>query len=145
MNSAILQTPARIRLYWYVWMALVAVAFALRFTVFFGAREQRLFGLATAYALGPWLPITALNFVEWHRLASYLKSHHNPQWEQLNCIPLLGCVGHNGFRMIRWLYSKDDFGDPVVASMKAEHRQFIRWVLTVFFSYIFIMPVLLGL
>ncbi len=110
MNSAILQNPSRIRLYWYVWLALVAVAFALRFTVFSGASEKRLFGLTTAYAIGTWLPVMALNFVEGRRLSSCLKSRHPQQWEQLNYIPFLGCVGQNGFRMVRWLYSKEDFG-----------------------------------
>jgi hypothetical protein len=145
MNNVTLQNPSRIGFYWCVWVALVVVAFALRFTVFSGASEQRLFGLATAYGLGTWLPIMALNLVEGRRLGSYLRDRHRQQWEQLNYIPVLGCVGHNGFRMVRWLYSKEDFGDPVVAAMKAEHRRFIRWVLTVFFSYIIIMPVLLGL
>lgn len=145
MNAAIFQSPSRIRLYWCAWMALVAVAFALRFTLFAGAGEQQLFGLATGYAIGTWLPTMALNFIEGRRLSSYMKMRHPQQWEHLNYIPILGCVGHNGFRVVPWLYSKEDFGDPVVAAMKAEHRRFIRWVLTVFFSYIIIMPVLLGL
>lgn len=145
MNNAILQNPSRIRFYWCVWMALVAVAFALRFTVFSGASEQRLFGLASAYGIATWLPIMALNLVEGRRLGSYPRSRHPQQWEQLNYVPFLARVGHNGFRMLRWLYSKEDFGDPLVATMKAEHRRFIRWVLTVFFSYIIILPVLLGL
>jgi len=34
---------------------------------------------------------------------------------------------------------------PVVASMKREQRRFIRFVLTVFFSCLIVMPVLLGL
>jgi hypothetical protein len=145
MSSAILQKPSRITVYWYAWMTFVAVAFALRFTVFLAASEHQLFGLATAYALGTWLPLMALNFVEGRHLASYLKSRHPRQWEQLNYIPFLGCVGHNGFRVVRWLYSKEDFGDPAVTAMKSEHRRFIRLVLTVFFSYIAIMPMLLGL
>jgi hypothetical protein len=145
MNTATLQKPSRTRLYWYVWAAFVGVTLALRFTVFSGASEQRLFQLATAYAVGTWLPIMALNFIEGRRLASYLKSCHYQQWEQLSYIPFLGFVGHNGFRMVRWLYSKDDFGDPVLASMKREHRRFLRWVFIVFFSYVIIMPVLLGL
>ncbi len=60
-------------------------------------------------------------------------------------ISLLGCVGHNGFRMLRWFYSKEDVGDPAVTAMKLEHRSFIRLALTGFYSYIVIMPVQLGL
>jgi len=143
MNSAILRNPVRIRLYWSIWIALVAVAFALRFTLFWGASEQRRFALATGYGLGTWLPIMALNLIEGRNLTLTLRSRHYREWEQLNYVPFLGCVGHNGFRMLRWLYSKEDFGDPIVVSLKAEHRSFIRFVLTVFLSYIVIMPGLL--
>jgi len=145
MNSAILHRASRVRIYWFVWMALVAVAFALRFTFFAGASEQRLFGLATGYGIGTWLPVIALNYIEGHRLTSYLRRRHRQQWDELNYIPLLGCVGHNGFRMVRWLYSNEDFGDPMVTELKTDYRHFIRFLLTVFFSYLIIMPGLLGL
>jgi len=145
MNSAIPRKPTRLRVYWCVWMVLVAAAFVLRFTCFAGASEQRLFGLATAYGLGTWLPLMALNYIEGHRLNSHLKSHHRQQWDKINYIPLFGCVGHNGFRMVRWLYSKEDFGDPKVTELKTDYRYFMVFLLTVFFSFIIIMPVLLGL
>jgi hypothetical protein len=77
-------------------VALVAVTFALRFTVFSGASEQRLFGLATAYVIGTWLPIMALNFIEGRRCTSCVKNRRRRQWQQLNYIHFLGCVGHNG-------------------------------------------------
>jgi len=145
MRITTFQQTSHIRAYWYAWLGIAAVALVLRFTVFLGASEQRLFGLATAYMISTWLPIIALNLVEGHRLTAYLRIHHPQQWEQISYISFLGFAGRNGFRETRWLYSQDDFGDPVVASMKKERRRFIRWVLTVFFSYIVMMPVLLGL
>lgn len=123
----------------------MALALALRFTVFLGAKEGQLAGLAVAYAMGTWLPIMVLNLVESRHLGSYLRSCHRNRWEELNYIPVLGCVGHNGFRMVRWLYSKEDFGDPKVVTMKAEYRGFVRLAMAVFFSYLVIMPVLFGL
>ncbi len=145
MKSVVLQRSSRIKLYWCVWLVLVAVAVALRFTFFAGASEQRLFTLASSYAIGTWLPIIALNLMEGHRLTAYLKTRHYQKWEELNYVPILRCVGHNGFRMVRWLYSKDDFGDPALARLKSEYRRFIRFALSVLLSYVIIMPVLLGL
>lgn len=121
------------------------MAIVLRFTVFLGANEQRLFGLATAYWISTWLPIMALNFFEGRRMTEYLSIHHHQQWELVSYSSFMGIAGRNGFRELRWLYSQDDFGDPVVASMKKNRRRFIRWVLTVFFSYFVMMPLLLGL
>ncbi|HXR08619.1 MAG TPA: hypothetical protein VN765_14885 [Candidatus Acidoferrum sp.] len=145
MKSTTVQQTSHIRAYWYAWLGIAAVALVLRFTVFLGASEQRLFGLATAYGISTWLPIMALNFFEGRRLTEYLRIHHPHQWEPISHISFMGVAGRYGFRETRWLYSQDDFGDPVVASMKKDRRRFIRWALTVFFSYIVIMPVLLGL
>jgi hypothetical protein len=55
----------------------------------------------------------------------------------------LGPGGQNSVRFLPWLYSRDDLGDPVVASLKQEHRDFLRWWLTVFVSYLVVLPVLL--
>jgi hypothetical protein len=144
MESTTIQKTSHIHGYWYAWLGIAAVALVLRFTVFLGAGEQRLFGLATAYFVSTWLLVMVLNLIEWRRLTAYVRTHHPHQWEQIGCISILGIAGRNGFREIRWLYSQDDFGDPIVANLKIEQRRFIRWVLTVFFSYIVMMPVLLG-
>jgi hypothetical protein len=112
--------------------------------VFLEADADRLFALDTAYGLGTWLPVMALNVIEGRRLVSHLKMHHPQNWGRLTCVPGLGFGMHNGFRFLRWLYSSDDFGDSTVASLKQELRRFYLWVLTVFFSYVIIMPVLLG-
>jgi hypothetical protein len=145
MKSTTVQQTSHIRAYWYAWLGITAVALILRFTVFLGASEPRLFGLAAAYGIGTWLPIIALNFFERRRLTEYLRIHHPQQWESISYISIMGVAVRNGFRERRWLYSQDDFGDPVVAIMKKDLRRFVRWVLTVLFSYIVIMPVLLGL
>lgn len=134
----------RFQVYWWAWLILVGVVFVLRFTVFSGAGEPSLVRLALVYGIGSWLPVMALNLVEGRRLSSYMRSCHAQHWDRLNYIPLFGCVGHNGFRVIPWLYSTEDFGDPVVAALKADYRRFIRWAVTVFFSHVIVIPVLLG-
>jgi hypothetical protein len=145
MNNAVAQPPPRIKLYWCVWLGVVALALLLRFTIFLGASSERLFALASAYALGTWIPIMALNFIEGRRLSSYLQKHHPAKWEWLTYVPGLGSGMHNGFRSLRWLFSSDDLGDRAVADMKQRQRRFLYWDFTVFCSYLVIMPLLLGL
>ena len=145
MNTVIVHHASRIRIYWSAWLAVVALALLLRFTVFLGASSNNLFALASVYAVSTWLSVMVLNVVEGRRLSSYLREHHPQKWAWLTYVPGLGSGMHNGFRTLRWLYSADDLDDPVVAGIKKEHRRFIKWMLTVFFSYIVVMPVLLGL
>jgi hypothetical protein len=83
--------------------------------------------------------------IEGRRLSSYIREHHPEKWQWLTYVLGFGWGIHNGFRTLRWLYSADDLGDPVVADIKKEQKRFIKWMLTVFFSYIVVMPVLLGL
>ena len=142
MSTDILQRTSRIRRYWYVWLSIVACAVILRFTVFFGVASDQRFGLAIIYMLVTWLPIMVLNLIEGRRLMHYLETRHYRKWEELTYVPGFGSGGHNGFRSLPWLYSADDLGDPIVASLKAEQRRFIRFVLTVFFSYLVVLPLL---
>lgn len=145
MNTTATQETSRTRIYWCAWLGVVALALLLRFTVFLGASSHRLFVLASAYGLGTWIPIMVLNFIEGRRLSSYLRIHHPAKWEWLTYVPGFGSGMHNGFRSLPWLLSSDDLGDPVVAAMKQQQRRFLYWVLTVFLSYLIIMPVLSGL
>lgn len=145
MSAIAVQNTSRIRIYWCAWLAVVALAFTLRYTVFFGASSDRLFGLATVYAVSTWLPVMVLNVIEGRKLSSYLREHHPDKWQWLTFVPGLGAGMHNAFRSLPWLYSADDLGDPVVAALKTDQKRFIKWTLTVFFSYIVVMPVLLGL
>ena len=133
---------SHIRIYWRVWLGMVALALGLRFTLFLGVGAEQRFSLPIIYAVCTWLPAMALNAIEGRRLMSYLKSHHRQKWEELTYVPGFGSGGRNSFRTIPWLYSGDDLGDPSVANMKTEHRRFIRLMLTVFFSYLILMPVL---
>ena len=105
MKSTTVQQTSHIRAYWYAWLGIAAVALVLRFTVFRGASERRLFGLATTYVVSTWLPLMALNFFEGRRLAKYLEIHHPRQWELISGISFMGVSCRNGFREMRWLYS----------------------------------------
>src|SRR6266498_2221316 len=142
MSGTISPQRSRVTIYWRVWLAIVAFALLLRFTVFLRASSDQRFSLAITYALCTWVPVMILNVVEGRRLMVYLKSHHRQKWEELTYVPGFGSGGQNSFRAVPWLYSPDDLGDPAVAIMKADHRRFIRLMLTVFFSFLVLMPLL---
>ncbi len=127
-----------------VWLAAMAVAMVVRFTLFAGADGERLFGLAMVYAVGTWLPVMSANMVEGRRLTGYLREHHPRKLAELAGVAGWTFGRTNGFRLMPWLYSDDDLGDPVLARMKQERRKFFTWLLVVLLSYAVVMPVLLG-
>lgn len=145
MNTVVAHPTSRIRIYRWAWLAVVALAALLRFTVFLGANSDSLFALGSVYGVSKWLSVVALNMIEGQKLISYLNLHHSQKWGQPTLVPGLGSGWSNGFRTLPWLYSEDDLNDPVVARMKREYKSFLKWALTIFISYIVVMPVLLGL
>jgi hypothetical protein len=48
MNAVVVQHTLRMRIYWSAWLAIVALALLLRFTVRLGASSDRLFRIAQA-------------------------------------------------------------------------------------------------
>src|SRR5947207_10343707 len=105
MNNTIVHQLGRMRIYWYSWLIILAFALVLRFTIFLGASSNRLFALASTYAIGTWLPIMVLNVIRGRKLSCYLRTHHREKWESLSYVPYFGSGMHNGFRTWPWLYS----------------------------------------
>lgn|ERR1700687_2207706 len=85
------------------------------------------------------------NAIEGRRLMSYLKNNHHEKWSELTYVPGFGPGGRNSIRTLRWQYSPDDLGDPRLATLKRQHRDFIRWSLTVLISYLVLISVLVVL
>ena len=140
--ASIHHSSLRIRTYWILWLSSIVVAFVLRSTVFLGVASEPQFGLPFMYMFATWLPIMILNYIEGRRLMQYLKINHRQKWEELTNVPGFGYWNYRNRPIRRWLYSADDLGDPVVAVLKAELRAFSRFVLTVFLSYLIIVPLL---
>ncbi len=84
-----------------------------------------------------------LNVIEGHRLMAYLEDHHREKWAEITHVPGFGPGGVNSFRTLPWLYSPDDLNDATLAILKEQHRDFIRWAITVFLSSIVLVPVLM--
>lgn len=136
-----LSRDTRIRRYQYSWLACVGLVLALRFTVFAETGDRFIF--AMAFMMGTWIPTMILNVIDGRRLMAYLRENHSDKWSELTYVPGFGPGGVNSFRTLPWLYSRDDQGDPRLASLKQQHRDFIRLMLTVFISYLVVIPVLL--
>jgi hypothetical protein len=114
---------------------------AARFTVF--AETNNRFIFAMAFMMGTWIPMMILNVIEGGRLMSYVRENHNEKWSELTYVPGFGSGGVNSFRSLPWLYSADDQGDSRLATLKQQYRDFIRFMITVFVSYLVLVPVLL--
>ncbi len=134
MSNDKVQSTSRIKIYWCVWLSILAIALTLRFTVFVNfARELRP-QLGVIYIYGTWLPIMILVLVENCRLWRYMMAHHRRKWEQISV--------RGSFSTLPWLYSADDLGDPAVAALKEKYRHLIYFVLTVLFSSAIVVPIL---
>ena len=136
-----LSRDTRIRRYQYSWLAAVGLVLALRFTVFAEIGDRFIF--AMVFMMGTWIPTMILNLIEGRRLMSYLQKNHGDKWAELTHVPGFGPGGVNSFRTLPWLYSRDDLGDSRLASLKQQHRDFMWLMLTVFVSYVILVPVLL--
>jgi hypothetical protein len=82
-----------------------------------------------------WAPIMILHLDKGQRLMSYLRDHHHEKWVALTTFAGFGPGWKNGFRSVPWLLSKDTLNDPIVASLKSDHRRFLFWVFAVFLTF----------
>lgn len=121
---------SNIRFYWTVWFVMVSTLLIIRLLAP-GLLETR--PIELAYMLFSSVPIMIINMVEGYRLHEYLKKHHCETFNYITYLPLLKISGvHNSVRGLQFLYSDDDLGDPNVAVLKRNYREFIRLMCTVF-------------
>lgn len=91
--------------------------------------------LSAIYLVGSWIPIMVINGFEGMRMMAYLREHHKDKWIELTTIPGFGAGNVNGFRVLPWLFSSENLGDELLENIKRDHRRFIYFVLTVFFTF----------
>jgi hypothetical protein len=127
------KSKSRISIYWRLWLIVLVLLFAFRFTILLRSTENAIFNVFMIYAILTWLPIMFLNFYEGHKLIGYLEKNHHDKWEYL--MTFLGSYGYNGFRIISFIFSKDDLGDEVVTDFKRNYKNFLNLTITVFLSY----------
>jgi len=134
LMSGSVNPKSYVRVYWIVWLIFVLIFLLVRFSAFSNSSEGELFVLFIVYAIPTWVVVAVLNLYEGHKLREYLRKNHSAKWEYLTYIPFFGSGGYNGFRLLPFLYSKDDLGDPNVAELKKRGRRFIVLALTIFFT-----------
>ena len=98
-----MEKKSYIKFYWTVWLVIVAIFLFLRFGVFTEINEDLWFELFQWYAIPTWSVIVILNIVEGQRL----KNNHYDKWAELG--------GFNGFKRLKFLFSKNDLDDSDVA------------------------------
>ena len=140
MNDTGEQPLSRVAIYWRVWLGILACALVLRFTLFFGPCGEHC-GLSFAYVLVTWPPIMVLHFMTGLRLKTYLQEHHPEKYKDLY-------YADNGvFTRVKWgtpswFATGVDSGDPKIETMKKDSVDFIVLVVTVFFAYPVMFPLL---
>jgi hypothetical protein len=127
-----------LKIYWRVWILSVALILLIRFTLLVNSEEGSRFNLFTVYALLTWIAVIGVSIYEARRFFSYLENHHKSKWEEITYVPIFGSGGHNAFRSLPFIYSKDDLGDTNVQMLKDNNKGVIKLLLTVFISFIFI-------
>jgi len=122
-----------VRTYWIIWFAATACLIVLRL-LFRGLSDGQENVMFVVYLIITWTPIVVKSKFESEKLLNYIKVQHREKWDYLTWIPIWGSGGHNGFRIMAFLFSKDDLGDPKVAELKSNYKCFRKPLMTVFFS-----------
>jgi len=123
-----------IKLYWRIWLILIACLFILRFSLPYFTEADFAFALFNCYMIPTWIAIMVLNMIEGYRLRNYLEKNHHQTWEHITHVPGFGSGGYNSLRTLSFLNSDDDLSDPVVKELKLNYNRFTTLTLTVFFT-----------
>jgi len=89
------------------------------------------FILFSLYFGTTWLAIVILYKIEIHRVWNHLRKHHRQKWEELGPETASLLVLS---RLMAFLYSSDNLGDPIVEELKLNYRRFMRIIATVIFT-----------
>lgn len=130
---------SHIKLYWKIWLTLIASLLILRFSLPYYIEADFSFTLFNCYAIPTWIAVMILNTVEGYRLRNYLEENHHQTWEHITQVPGFGSGGYNSIRYRSFINSDDDLSDPVVKELKLNDKRLTTLSMTVFFT----MPLLL--
>ena len=118
------------KIYWMGYILLASILFA---SICF--RLVSWAAVFVPYVIFCWIPIMAFNLYEGHRLMSCLKQNHREEWKYLTYVPFLGPRDNNSFRILPFLYFKDDLNDAVADALKENYKKFILFALVAFLTF----------
>ena len=75
------------------------------------------------YLTGSWILAVVLHYTEARRLMNYLKENHNDKWKELTYVPGLGFGKINSFNSVPFLFSKENYSDPMVDELKNNYKK----------------------
>ena len=117
--------------YWLIWGITTILLITVKFLFRNFFTEDNSFILFTVYAIPMWFWIIFLNF----RISNNLMNYYE-KWNELTYIKILGCNGNNSIAILKFLFSKDYLNDPQVKIYKRNYIDFLKFSITVFFSFI---------
>src|SRR5690349_10765347 len=113
---------SRVKIYWLIWLIIITTCIVLRLVRPAALNPYRPI-LAIFFFLGGGISLAVMGKVEGMILMKYLRANHYDKWAELTYLPGWGPGCNNGFRSLPWLYSTDDSGDEILASLKADARR----------------------
>jgi len=123
--------------YFLVYWAIAAILLYLSWNVI----PQRFFDVMGFYMASTFVVVIIVIFREQRYFMKYLKNTYLKKWEEVTSVPSLGMGpgGRNSFRVIGFVYSDDNYDDPILMGLKNNFKKIIPWALVVPVSHVGLM------
>jgi len=132
------------RIYWISWFILTSVFVSGKIFKIYLLKDIPF----NIYFVGIFFVLIVIHAVVGVKLINYLEKNHSEKWDELTAIPFLnkhfGQVRWSGYRVIKFLYSKEAFNDPILFKLKDEKKK-IFLLCIVHFIFIPILIVVLAI
>jgi len=127
------------KIYWILWFILIMLFFLGKIFKIYLLKDIPFFGYFFVITFSF---IMIIGLVSNGKLLNYLKKNHYEKWEELTTIQYLGSGLSNGFRLRKFLKSKETLNDPIVEKLKNECKSVLLLTITHIFLFFLLLPLL---
>lgn len=131
MNNVNKSRKSNLFIYFSIWLFMVVLVIGAKI---FATNKDTMVSINMFFMLVSGIALMFINFYESHRLTSYIKENYPDKWKQMNQVPVLG-TGQNGFKLLKFLNSPENFGDPTVAWLKQNYKNYTYFFGLVLVTY----------
>jgi hypothetical protein len=119
---------------WKIWIIIIFLLLFLRITILSGSNEDVRYTIFNLYACFTWLPLIFIGFIRGRRLRTYLRTNHPTIYGKFYCRAYWTDIVVAPIALIKFVFSKEKFGDAELDLLVNENRNFTILILTVFFT-----------